>query len=390
MRVGEAIGLGQLGPRLGQRGALWSARPSSPKAAYLPLAAQHARGARRVPGAPRGRQALLTPLTTSLLVAARGKRLIYEHVLETFHQLLGRDSGVGAGSPNRQRLHDFRHSFAVKTLMGGHATGETRAPAVLSTYSVTPNPVIRTFTCRPRRSCSIWRSPGSRPHGGAAVTSVAPTCRPFSSTGSSVSARPAPRPSRLQGHVAVAPRLRPRHRGGKIAFRSAGRTSTPEMVMRFLDYLGPAGATGPADTQSPADGYQVAVHATQRAAPRACRPYPPGPGHPPKRYDRPNIGFLTPEESGLVDRPDQHRWEGRHDGAPVASPQTGLRVAEFIGFDSGDVSLGDGAYVRCPGKGRKHRRVPLGGQPGPVGGLGHRRRGQSETSRCSRPGPAGG
>ena len=79
--------------------------------------------------------ALLTPLTTSFLVAAKGKRLIYEHVLETFHQLL-RDSGVGAGSPNRPRLHDFRHAFAVQALTNWARAGVDVHPrlAWLATY----------------------------------------------------------------------------------------------------------------------------------------------------------------------------------------------------------------------------------------------------------------
>ena len=41
--------------------------------------------------------------------------------------------------------------------------------------------------------------------------------------------------------------------------------------------------------------------------------------------------------------------------------QTGLRVSELIGLNCADVTLGDGANVRCEGKGRKHRAVPLTG-----------------------------
>ncbi len=38
--------------------------------------------------------------------------------------------------------------------------------------------------------------------------------------------------------------------------------------------------------------------------------------------------------------------------------QTGLRVSELIGLNCADVTLGDGANVRCEGKGRKHRPSP--------------------------------
>ena len=39
--------------------------------------------------------------------------------------------------------------------------------------------------------------------------------------------------------------------------------------------------------------------------------------------------------------------------------QTGLRVSELTGLNCGDVTLGAGASVRCEGKGRKQRAVPL-------------------------------
>ena len=39
--------------------------------------------------------------------------------------------------------------------------------------------------------------------------------------------------------------------------------------------------------------------------------------------------------------------------------QTGLRVSELTGLNCGDVTLGEGGAVRCEGKGRKQRVVPL-------------------------------
>ncbi len=39
--------------------------------------------------------------------------------------------------------------------------------------------------------------------------------------------------------------------------------------------------------------------------------------------------------------------------------QTGLRVSELTGLNCADVTLGTGANVRCEGKGRKQRAVPL-------------------------------
>jgi site-specific recombinase XerD len=82
---------------------------------------------------------------------------------------------------------------------------------------------------------------------------------------------------------------------------------------------------------------------------------------PPKRFDKRIVSFLTAAEiDALIDAPDLTRWEGRRDRALLlVAVQTGLRVSELTGLDCGDVSLGTGANVRCEGKGRKHRAVPL-------------------------------
>lgn len=82
---------------------------------------------------------------------------------------------------------------------------------------------------------------------------------------------------------------------------------------------------------------------------------------PPKRFDRPEITFLTQTQLAcLLAAPDRDRWEGRRDRALLAiTAQAGLRVAELTGLNNGDITLGAGANVRCLGKGRKHRAVPL-------------------------------
>jgi site-specific recombinase XerD len=82
---------------------------------------------------------------------------------------------------------------------------------------------------------------------------------------------------------------------------------------------------------------------------------------PPKRFEKSVIAFLNASEiDALIDAPDRSRWEGRRDRALLlVGVQTGLRVSELTGLNCGDVSLGPGANVRCEGKGRKHRAVPL-------------------------------
>jgi site-specific recombinase XerD len=82
---------------------------------------------------------------------------------------------------------------------------------------------------------------------------------------------------------------------------------------------------------------------------------------PPKRHQKRQISFLTAHESkALIDAPDQSRWEGRRDRAMLTlTIGAGLRVSELIALNCGDIQLGTGAHVRCEGKGRKQRTVPL-------------------------------
>lgn len=82
---------------------------------------------------------------------------------------------------------------------------------------------------------------------------------------------------------------------------------------------------------------------------------------PPKQFDKPTVSFLTADQvDALIDAPDRSRWEGRRDRALLAvAAETGLRLSELTGLNCGDVVFGDGASVRCEGKGRKQRAVPI-------------------------------
>ena len=73
------------------------------------------------------------------------------------------------------------------------------------------------------------------------------------------------------------------------------------------------------------------------------------------------VDFLNRAESdALLSAPDQTIWGGRRDRALLlVALQTGLRVSELIGLRCQDVVLDTGAHVRCTGKGRKTRCVPL-------------------------------
>jgi integrase len=71
----------------------------------------------------------------SFFLSLRGTRIIYECVWPTFRRLC-EQAGVGAGAARRPRVHDLRHSFAVRTLLGWYREGadvQARLPW-LSTY----------------------------------------------------------------------------------------------------------------------------------------------------------------------------------------------------------------------------------------------------------------
>jgi site-specific recombinase XerD len=82
---------------------------------------------------------------------------------------------------------------------------------------------------------------------------------------------------------------------------------------------------------------------------------------PPKRFDKRIVTFLTPAEiDALIAAPDQSRWEGRRDRVLLLmAVQTGLRVSELTSLNCNDITLGAGPSVRCEGKGRKQRAIPL-------------------------------
>ena len=86
---------------------------------------------------------------------------------------------------------------------------------------------------------------------------------------------------------------------------------------------------------------------------------------PAKRFGKQLVSFLTEAEiDALLAACDRTRWEGRRDRALLlVAAQTGLRVSELTGLNSGDVTVGNGTSVRCLGKGRKYRAVPLTPHP---------------------------
>ena len=97
-----------------------------------------------------------------------------------------------------------------------------------------------------------------------------------------------------------------------------------------------------------------------------------------------------PEVDALLAAPDRHRWEGRRDHALIAlAVQTGLRLSELTGLTCGDIQLDAHAHVRCQGKGRKQRCVPLTAGNVAILRVWRKERGGHRDDPLSRPAPVG-
>lgn len=75
------------------------------------------------------------PMDPGFFISLTSKRLCYAVVAQTFRRLVD-ETGIGADAPARPRLHDLRHTFAVRTLLGWYRDGQDVQAKLpfLSTY----------------------------------------------------------------------------------------------------------------------------------------------------------------------------------------------------------------------------------------------------------------
>jgi len=62
--------------------------------------------------------------TTAFFVSAAGTRLLYCNVHNTFHRLVARAGITPRSTSCKPRIHDLRHSFAVRAMIDAYATGQ--------------------------------------------------------------------------------------------------------------------------------------------------------------------------------------------------------------------------------------------------------------------------
>lgn len=82
---------------------------------------------------------------------------------------------------------------------------------------------------------------------------------------------------------------------------------------------------------------------------------------PAKRWDRPALRFLSPEEiQGILKAPDRSTWNGHRDYVLLSTLyNTGARVSEIAGARVADLCLQPQPSLLLHGKGRKERTMPL-------------------------------
>lgn len=82
---------------------------------------------------------------------------------------------------------------------------------------------------------------------------------------------------------------------------------------------------------------------------------------PHKRFDRRLVDFLTrPELEAFLAAPDRTTWMGRRDHVLLLlAIQTGLRASELANLSIDQITPGTHPLIRCTGKGRKERCIPL-------------------------------
>lgn len=132
LRIGEAIKLDR-GDVDWAQGVLLIRESKFGKSRLVPL---HSSCMQALAGYARLRDQLQPgPAGPAFFTSLNRTRLLYAVVQLTFRQLIN-DAGIGAGAPWPPRLHDLRHSFAVRTLLGWYRAGEdvqAKIPS-LSTY----------------------------------------------------------------------------------------------------------------------------------------------------------------------------------------------------------------------------------------------------------------
>ena len=151
MRVGEAIGLDRGDVDL-DRGLLLVRHGKFDKTRELMLHPSTCDALRRFL-ADQARLAP-SPRTAALFVSNAGTRLLYRNVQRAFQQMVHVAGLTPRSGSCRPRIHDLRHSFAVRSMLDAYTAGEDGQArlTLISTYLGHVHPTSTYWYCRRRRS----------------------------------------------------------------------------------------------------------------------------------------------------------------------------------------------------------------------------------------------
>ena len=220
------------------------------------------------------------PATPRLFVSLAGTPVIYSGFALAFRQAVAA-AGVGADGPARPRVHDLRHSFAVRTLVGWYRAGldARRCCPGCPPTSGTGSRASPTGISPPPPSCSVmpprgWRPPRrrssdrGRPHARVVVHRQA---------GPSAPGQP-PHHRVLPGHAPAADVLHAGQNRQSPLQPGLGRPGRGG-DLRLPGSPGDRPAQRPENPQPPPHRHQVPVPLRRPAPPRARRGDPAGAGH---------------------------------------------------------------------------------------------------------------
>ena len=375
LRLGEAIGLERAGTDL-DAGLLTIVSAKSGRDRLVPL---HPTVTRALAGYARRRDQLCPdPATTRFFVSSVGTRVHERLIDQAFAQLT---STLGMRAAGRQpRIHDLRHTFAVRQLLAWHRDGadvNAKMP-LLSAYlgHVSPAGTYWYLTAVPElMELAAARLDPRR----AAVTALAPTVQAFftsrltgqrGASGNTVAAY------RDTWRLLLA--YASQHTGKHPSRLDIADLSAP-LIAAFLDYLEHDRGNSPRTRNQRLTAIRSLFTWAALRHPEHAADITRVLAITPKRYQRNLVTYLTAAETeALLDACDTSTWTGRRDHAMIMlAAQAGLRVSELAGLTTADVHLG-------PGRKRPHRRQRTKRTPHPAAAR-HRRHPAGLAHRTERP-----
>ena len=135
---------------------------------------------------------------------------------------------------------------------------------------------------------------------------------------------------------------------------------TPALILIFLDHLEQDRHNRVRSRNIRLAAFRAFLKFASHRAPSALQAIEQALAIPMKRFERPLLGFLSRDEMLAVIGPPGTSWISQRDHLlPGLLDNTGARVSEIVQVKVADAVLDGAPCVHLPGKGRKHRAVPL-------------------------------